>query len=113
MMTDILVQLTRLLIPIMALAIPLVVVTSYFVVQPVVKALTRLAEVPGGRSDRSGHESGAPDSLAQRQGLKELEERLHSIGRVLGRLLEEQEFQRELRSGAAPTARSTGDAKRV
>lgn len=92
-MEHFLIHLTRLIIPMMALAIPLVVVTSRFIVQPVVKALTRLSDQSQGRADRTTD-----------QRALELEQRMSSLERTLERILEEQEFQRELLHGAASGA---------
>jgi hypothetical protein len=78
----------RLLIPIMALAIPLVVVTSIFLVQPLVRVLTRLAETQSNRAGIGGDARTA-----------ELEQRLSQIERTLQRVVEEQDFHRQLRSG--------------
>jgi hypothetical protein len=78
----------RLIIPIMALMIPLTVVGSIFIVQPVVKALTRLAEAQNSRP-----------RLAGEQGTTDLEQRLANLERMLQRVLEDQEFQRQLRGG--------------
>lgn len=89
-----------LLIPIIALMIPLVAVTSYAVVQPIVKAIARLAESQQGKVAGPG-----PD-----QRILDLEQRVASLERTLTRVVEEQEFHRELRSGGNPsTARLAGD----
>ncbi|MGH7467147.1 MAG: hypothetical protein ACRENP_04090 [Longimicrobiales bacterium] len=88
----------RLLIPIMALLIPLTVVASIFIVQPVVKALTRLAEVQNSR----------PKQVTE-HGPTDLEQRMAHIERMLQRVLEDQEFQRQLRSGSPSVSRPVDD----
>jgi CRISPR/Cas system CMR subunit Cmr4 (Cas7 group RAMP superfamily) len=86
----------RLLIPIMAISIPLVIVTGRFVIQPIVQALSRLSEQQGGSKDIG--------RLEQR--MAHTEERLEGIERALNRLAEAQDFHRQLRAappaGAAP-----------
>ena len=87
------------LIPILGVSIPLVVVAGKFIVQPIIAALTRLSE-----SERAA-QSMAP--VEQR--LAATEERLERIERNLGRLLDEQEFQRNLlgrKSGSVPGSES-------
>ena len=84
------------LIPILGVSIPLVVVLGKFVIQPVVNAISKSMQSTG--SDVNF----AP--IAQR--LTDTEERLERIERSLTRLLEEQEFRRELQGsegGTRPT----------
>lgn len=89
-MENVLIHLTKLVIPAMALMIPLIALTSHTIVKPVVKALTRLADHQPERGDR------ATDQRAL-----ELEQRIASLERTLARIVEEQDFQRELLRGAA------------
>jgi hypothetical protein len=84
------------LIPILGVSIPLVVVIGKFVIQPVLEAITKATQRP--RVD----ENVAP--IARR--LAETEERLERMEQSLTRLLEEQEFRRELgmpQSATRPT----------
>jgi hypothetical protein len=81
------------LIPIVALSIPLAAVVGRTIIQPLVEAITRLAEV-----QRTAGGGLSQDRLAQ------LEARLEGIEKSLGRIEEEYEFRRLLESRAAPTA---------
>lgn len=81
----------QLFIPVIALLIALVGATGSLIVKPLVQALARLTEAQpklhGGASDPS---------------VLDLEQRIISLERTLERVLEEQEFERELQSGRAP-----------
>jgi hypothetical protein len=79
----------------MALAIPLTAVVGHVVVKPIVEAITKLSSAQAARS--------APPEAAQ--GLLQLEERLSNLERTLGRIEEEQEFQRKLLGGRADDAK--------
>lgn len=103
-MQEVFLLLAKLSIPILALLIPIIAITAHYVVQPVVQALTRLAETSGQRSHGRGRDDHGLPNPAAAPGLVELEQRMLSIERVLGRILEEQEFQRELKSGSASRA---------
>jgi hypothetical protein len=76
------------LVPLLALSIPVIVVLGKFVVEPLSRAIMKAVE-----RDRGSQEL-AP--LAER--LIATEERLERMERSLTRLLEEQEFRRELQS---------------
>jgi hypothetical protein len=89
-MENVLIHFSKLIIPMMALSIPIIAVTSRTIVQPLVKALTRLADHQQGRGERTTD-----------QRTLELEKRIASLEGTLERILEEQEFQRELLRGAA------------
>lgn len=82
-----------LLIPIIGVSIPLVIVAGRFIVQPIVQAVTRHADA------RDGNQLVAP--LTQR--LAAAEERIAQLERSMDRVVEEQEFHRELRSGRSKT----------
>jgi hypothetical protein len=99
-MESVLIHLSKLIIPMMALSIPIIAVTSRTLVQPLVRALTRLAEQQQGRGDRT------TDHRAL-----ELEQRIASLERTLERILEEQEFQRELLRGAASGTRRLSESE--
>jgi hypothetical protein len=83
----------RLLIPLIGVSIPFVVVAGKFVVQPIVAALLRHAEV------RNANHNLAP--VEQR--LAATEERLAQLERTFSHVLEEQEFQRNLLSTRSST----------
>lgn len=85
------------LVPVIAVAIPLVVVLGKFVVEPLSRAIMKAVE-----RDRGGQEL-AP--LSDR--LSATEERLERIERSLTRLLEEQEFRRELQSTSSSSPRGS------
>jgi hypothetical protein len=77
-------------IPIIALSIPLVAITGRVVIQPLVEALSRLADRP------------QPGSIATEEvaRIRRLEADVEEVQHLLRRVLEEQEFQRQLQSGA-------------
>jgi hypothetical protein len=91
--------LSPILIPIIALSIPLVAVLGRVIVQPITKAVMHLAEIQAG--DRS-----APALSDHRAA--ELEARLDRIEQVLGRLADDYEFRQALE---APAPRSIETAK--
>ncbi len=78
-----------LLIPIIGVSIPLVIVAGRFIVQPIVSAISRHADA------RDSSQLVVP--LSQR--LAAVEERIQRLERTLDRVVEDQEFNRELRSG--------------
>ncbi len=78
-----------LLIPILALLIPLVAVTSHFLVKPLADVLSR-----GVEPQPSG------GALPADERIPELERQVAELQSALGRVLEEQEFERQLRIGA-------------
>jgi hypothetical protein len=78
-----------LLIPIIGVSIPLVIVAGRFIVQPIVQAITQQSQ------NRENSQVVAP--LAQR--LAAAEDRIQQLERSLDRVVQEQEFARELRSG--------------
>ncbi len=80
-------------IPIIALGIPLVAVIGRFIVQPVIAAVLKHAEMQ--------KTAVAMEPMAQR--LAETEDRLERIERTMQRVIEEQEFQRQLTSGSSET----------
>jgi hypothetical protein len=83
--------LSPILIPIIALSIPLVAVLGRVIVQPITKAVMHLAEIQAG--DRS-----AP-ALSETRAA-ELEARLDRIEQVLGRLADDYEFRQALQAPA-------------
>ncbi len=87
-----------LLIPIIALMIPLTIVTGRFVIQPIVNALGKLAD----KQPTSGELANMAGRLAA------TEERLENIERVLYRLEEAQSFHRELRAPSRPPESTEG-----
>lgn len=103
-MEEVLLQLARLAVPILALMIPIVALTAHYVVQPLVDVLTRLIE----SKERSAVGAAGQDVVSARD-LAALEQRLASVERALGRVLEEQEFQRELQRGAPRPAVRAGE----
>jgi len=76
------------LLPILGISIPLVVVVGKFVIQPMAELIAKTMQ------QSRLEESSKP--LADR--MAATEERLERIERSLTRLVEEQEFRRELRS---------------
>ena len=84
------------LVPMMALAIPLAAVIGHVVVKPIVDAISKLSAAQSARV--------APGPPPQQ--LQQVEERLAALERTLGRIEEEQEFQRKLLSGRAEEART-------
>jgi hypothetical protein len=84
-------ELSPILIPIIALSIPLVAVLGRVIVQPITKAVMHLAEIQAG--DRS-----APALSDHRAA--ELEARLDRIEQVLGRLADDYEFRQALQAPA-------------
>lgn len=95
---DFILDALELLIPISAVSIPLVIVLSYFVVDPIVKAIGRL------KSD----DGGGRDAFTEKKVL-DFERRLSAIETVLDRLVEAQEFDRKLRDGSSADSRSGAD----
>jgi hypothetical protein len=89
----------RMLIPVMGVSIPLVVVVGAFIVQPIVRAVSRMSDA----------RSAVPALGPLEQRLQATEERLALMERQMGRMLEEQEFQRNLLS-SRPGTRSMADA---
>ena len=86
-------EILALSIPILALFIPLIVLSGYFVIQPLVKVLGQLAT----------SQSAAPErERAQRQ-IAELEARMERMEHLLTRVVDEQQFQRALQDGSLPT----------
>ena len=83
--------LSPLLIPIIALSIPLVAVLGRVIVQPIVKAVTQLAQIQAG----GGH-----DGALAEQRAAQLEARLEGIERVLARLADDYEFRKALEAPA-------------
>lgn len=89
-MQDFILGFMGLLIPIIALLIPLVAVTSHFLVKP-------LANILSGRLQLPDAPAGA---LPADPRLAELEHQVADLQGSLQRVLEEQEFERRLRIGA-------------
>lgn len=87
------VEIVELLIPIMALMIPLTAIGYYCVIQPLVKAILRFADAYEKRGELPADER-----------LLRLERQIAALQTTLDRVLEEQEFQRELRRGIQPNA---------
>lgn len=83
------------LVPLAALAIPLTAVIGHVVVKPIVEAISKLSSAQAARA--------APPAEAQ---LLQVEERLAALERTLGRIEEEQEFQRKLLGSKAEQART-------
>src|SRR5690606_36928377 len=81
-----------LLIPVLALLIGLVIIAGIFLVQPLVRAISRLAEVRQG-----GSLEVLPAATAR------LEERVAMLESTLEKVLEEREFERQLRAGQPAT----------
>ncbi len=75
-----------LLIPILALLIPLVAVTAHFLVKPIADELTKRLE-----AER------ASGTLPADPRIPVLERQVSELQRALERVLEEQEFERQLR----------------
>jgi len=92
-------EILRMLIPVMGVSIPLVVVTGAFIVGPIVRAVGRMHEA----------RNAAPALGPLEQRLQATEERLAQLERQMGRVLEEQEFQRNLLSSRS-SSRSMADA---
>lgn len=79
-----------LLIPILGISIPLAAVVGLVIVKPFVQVLDRLVErLPAGRA--------SADIDAR---LARMENEMAEVRRVFNRMLEEQEFQNQLRVGA-------------
>jgi len=78
-----------LLIPVIGVSIPLVIVVGRFIVQPIVTALTRHID------SRSGSDLVVPLS----QQMAAVEQRIQQLERSLDRVVQEQEFNRQLHSG--------------
>ena len=83
------------LIPLMALSIPLAAVVGRVVIKPVVDAITQL----------SGAQAASRSTAPIEQRLAATEERLASIERILTKVVEEQDFQRQLMAGRQSATR--------
>ena len=81
------------LIPILALSIPLVAVVGRVIIEPIVKALTQLAQ-----TERAGVAISAHDERRAAQ----LEARLDGMEQLLQRLVDDYEFRKALESPAPP-----------
>jgi hypothetical protein len=81
------------LIPILALSIPLVAVVGRVIIEPIVKALTQLAQ-----TERAGVAISAHDERRASQ----LEARLDGLEEVVQRLVDDYEFRKALESPAPP-----------
>jgi hypothetical protein len=79
------------LIPVLALLIGLVVIGGIFIVQPLVKAITRLVDAQDQRF------ASVADQKTHR-----LEQQIASLERAVHALTEEREFDRGLRAGSEP-----------
>lgn len=90
------------LIPITALLVGGAVIGSIFVVDPIVKALTKLAE--SNQARLAGQ--------AERD-LRQLEERLDRIEGALQRLIEEQRFDRELLAARSDASTNPAETEAV
>lgn len=80
------------LVPLMALAIPLTAVAGRVVVKPIVDAIAKL---------NATQVRAQTDDAPLEQRLVQTEERLAGMERLLERILEEQDFQRKLLAGRA------------
>jgi hypothetical protein len=89
------VEILSLLIPLLALLIPIIALTGHYVIQPLTKALGRLAD----------QQQQLFDPRALQRELAELSERTEAIERTLGRVVEEQAFQRALQEPPQEGAR--------
>jgi hypothetical protein len=78
------------LVPIFAVAIPLVAVTGRVIVQPIVNAIARV----GDREDRRSADQGTVERLAR------MEAQLAMMEQNLNRVVEAQDFQARLLAGA-------------
>lgn len=76
------------LVPILALSIPLVAIIGRHIVRPLAEALTR--------APAAGHEMANAEA---RRELEELRDRLDGLEKALSRVEEEQSFQRALQTG--------------
>lgn len=85
------------LVPLTALAIPLAGVVGHVVVKPIVEAISRLSEA------QASARAVQPPPEGQ---LLRLEERLGALEHTLGRIEEEQEFQRRLLGSRAEEVRA-------
>jgi hypothetical protein len=85
------------LIPLMALSIPLAAVVGRVVIKPVVDAITQL----------SGAQASGRMTAPIEQRLAATEERLAGIERLLEKVVEEQDFQRKLMSSRPPAKELT------
>jgi hypothetical protein len=90
-----------LLIPIIAVSIPLVVVAGRFVVQPITSAVLKLAE----------SQAAAKNAAPLEQRLAYTEERLARLEKTLETLVEEQRFTRELLSSRSKDPALTGGSR--
>jgi hypothetical protein len=95
-MPELIIGALPLLIPIIALSIGLVVIVGGVIVQPLTKALTRLA---------TAQEHPHIDPSGQR--VADVEKRMAALERTLEQILEEQHFQRELQLAPASSEAST------
>lgn len=89
---DTLPDILALLIPVLALLAGLIVLAGIFLVQPLVRAISRLADV---RQVGSGMQLPAASA--------HLEERVAQLESALERVLQEREFDRQLRAGQPAT----------
>lgn len=94
-------ELSPILIPIIALSIPLVAVLGRVIVQPIVKAITQVAELQAS--------AGRSAALADPR-VTELESRLDGIERTLSRIADDFEFRRALEA-PVPQSLGTGDGQ--
>lgn len=90
-------EILALSIPILALFIPLIVLTGYFVIQPLVKVLGQLATTQS--QTREGE-------AAERQ-IAELEARMERMEHLLTRVVDEQRFHKALHDGPPTIERTT------
>jgi hypothetical protein len=90
-----------LLIPIIAVSIPLVVVAGRFVVQPITTAVLKLAE----------SQSAAKNAAPLEQRLAYTEDRLARLEKALGTILEDQKFTRELLASRSQGTPSSGEPR--
>jgi len=81
-------QFMELLIPILALLIPIIAVTSHYLVKPLTDALAARIKQADGAAGALGDDR-----------VPQLERKLAALQSTLDRVLEEQEFQRQLRIG--------------
>jgi len=100
-MPELIIGALPLLIPVLALSIGLVVVVGGVIVQPLTKALVRLADAQS-----------VPRTEPTGQRVTELENRVASLERTLEQVLEEQYFQRELQSGPTPAKKEAQPVSR-
>ena len=90
-------EILGLLIPLLALLIPIIALTGHYVIQPLTKALARLAD----------QQQQLFDPREFQRELAALSERTEAMERMLSRVVDEQEFQRALHE---PTEHARRDA---